>query len=164
MAIRTLTSLTLGAALLLTACGEPARSPAQPAPAPAPAISDPTAPPEPAPAPAATIKPGQGLPPASSPKRFIGRWAAAETACGHAAWDFTATDINTAGEVSCKIDKVTRTATSGYDLDVTCTAEAPPEKSVLHLTFAESAKAMMVEGGPFSGSVGLIYCGPPGGR
>jgi hypothetical protein len=160
MAIRTLTSLTLGAALLLSACGEPAQSPAKPAPAPPPAAPAPA----PAPPPAAAIEPGQGLPPASSPNRFVGRWAAAETACGHAAWDFTATDINTAGEVSCKIDQVTRTATGGYDLNVTCTAEAPPEKSVLHLTFAESAKAMLVEGGPFSGSVGLIYCGPPGGR
>lgn len=143
--------------LLLAACNQPAPPPDKPAlaPAPAPPIDS---------QPEAEIRPGQGLPDASAQNRFVGRWAAADTACGHAAWDFTATDINTAGEVSCKIDRTTRTPAGGYDLDVTCVAQAPPEKSVLHLTFAESAKAMMVEGGPFSGSVGLIYCGPPGGR
>lgn len=161
MTLRPLTSVALGLGLLLAACEEPAPPPAKPAPAPAPA--PPLATP-PASRPTAQIKPGQGLPDASLLNRFVGRWAAAETACGHAAWDFTATDINTAGEVSCKIDRTIRTPAGGYDLDVTCVAQAPPEKSVLHLTFAESAKAMMVEGGPFSGSVGLIYCGPPGKR
>lgn len=158
MILRPLTSVALGLGLALAACDQPA----QPAPTPAPMPPEQTA--QAAPAPPTVTKPGQGLPPASSPNRFVGRWAAAETACGHAAWDFTQTDINTAGEVSCKIDRTARTPAGGYDLDVTCVAQAPPEKSVLHLTFAESAKAMMVQGGPFSGSVGLIYCGPPGGR
>lgn len=148
MALRPLTRAILAAALLLAACGEAAAPPAQP----------PQAKPPPPPEAAAEIKPGEGLPPASSANRYVGRWAAAETACGHAAWRFTVTDLNTAGEVSCKFDRVTRTA-AGYDIDATCVAQAPPEKSVIRLTFAESAKAMMVEGGPFSGSVGLIYCG-----
>lgn len=116
------------------------------------------------PAPATAVAPapvGKDLPPINGPDpRYVGRWAAAATACGHEAWRFSAQELETPGEVACTFGKVTPTP-GGYDIDMTCVAEAPPAPSTLHLRFAESAKAMLVSGGPFSGEVGLVYCGPP---
>lgn len=137
------------ALLLLAACGE--ASPPAPAPAAKPVESSPPAP--------VNIEPGQGLPPISSAApRYVGRWAATEALCRDGAWRFRSDGLSTAGEVSCAFDKVTEKP-GGYDIDATCIAQAPPKQSRIGLTFAESAKAMMVDGGPFSGPVALIYCG-----
>lgn len=103
-------------------------------------------------------QPGASLPPASAPYRYVGRWAASEAACEHGAWSFEERKLETAGEVACTFDRVERTA-AGYDIAATCTAEAPPTAYHLALTFAESARAMLVEGGPFGDPIGLIWCG-----
>jgi hypothetical protein len=89
---------------------------------------------------------------------FVGRWAAAETACGHAAWEFTASGLATPGEVSCTFNDVMKTP-AGYDIAATCTAEGPPESHRISLSYAESADALLVEGGPFN-PVGLVACRP----
>jgi hypothetical protein len=107
---------------------------------------------------AVAAKPGASLPPASAPYRYVGRWAANAAACEHGTWNFDERKLVTAGEVACKFDRIERTA-AGYDIAATCTAEAPPAAYHLALTFAESARAMLVEGGPFSHPVGLIWCG-----
>ena len=106
----------------------------------------------------AVTEPGRTLPPATAPFRFIGRWAAAETACGHAAWAFTATGLSTPGATSCRFSRVSPTA-GGYDIDARCSTGSRTSSERLKLTFAESAKAMVVEGGPAKAQVGLIYCG-----
>jgi hypothetical protein len=107
--------------------------------------------------------PGNGSPggssaaePASGAPFFVGRWAAAETACGDAAWEFTETGLATPGEVTCRFDAVTRTV-SRYDIAATCTAEGPPERHRISLSYAESADALLVEGGPFD-PIGLVAC------
>jgi hypothetical protein len=140
-------------ALALAACGRETSSPNIVKDAPPPTRTEP-----PNAQPAATAKPGASLPPASAAYRYIGRWAADVAACPQGAWRFEERKLTTAGEVACTFDKVARTA-AGYDIAATCTAEAPPAPYRLSLTFAESAKAMLVEGGPFDGPIGLIWCG-----
>ncbi|MET0272074.1 MAG: hypothetical protein ABW360_03705 [Phenylobacterium sp.] len=133
--------LTALALLVLAGCGQaaPPPQPKAPAPAAAPAVS-PT--------------------PQAGDYRYVGRWAATEALCKDGAWVFAPGKLATAGEVSCIFNRVTPTP-SGYDVAATCQAQAPPEPARLTLTFAESADAMRVEGGPFSARVGLIRCGPP---
>lgn len=146
-------ALLVLATMGLTACGEPAQTPADQA--------APPAPPTPMSSSVATDPPpGESLPPKSDEEpRYVGRWAAASTACGHEAWRFEAGGLHTPGEVACTFDKVTAVK-GGYDVAMHCAAEAPPAASTLRLRFVEgAAKGMLVEGGPFSGAVGLIYCG-----
>lgn len=98
------------------------------------------------------------LPPAAQTPRFVGRWAWADDRCAQDAWTFRADGLSTPGEVSCSWTDI-REAPGGYDVSATCIAEAPPEEYIFQLRFAESAQAMMVDGGPM-GAVSLVYCGP----
>lgn len=158
---RTLT--LLAAALALAACGE-RDGPPPPSAANLAAPNPPTTPP-PAnargqPVAADTTTPAGELPPASSPTRYVGEWAAASLGCADPAWRFEADRLGTKGEVSCAFMQVTP-APGGYDIAARCLAEGEERASTLRLRFAESAKAMLVSGGPFSGEIGLTYCGPP---
>lgn len=87
---------------------------------------------------------------------YVGRWAADASYCVAGAWVFTATTLNTAGEVSCTFNTITPTAT-GYTIQATCTAEAPPAPATLRLSYARSAQALLVEGGPLA-PIGLVRC------
>jgi hypothetical protein len=102
---------------------------------------------------------GAAVPPSApdaEPPFFVGRWAAEDAMCPTAAWTFTATSLSTPGEVSCTFDRVTRT-TTGYDVEATCTAEGPPAPQRISLSYAQSARALLVEGGPFA-PAGLVAC------
>ncbi|HYD43657.1 MAG TPA: hypothetical protein VEA79_00170 [Phenylobacterium sp.] len=107
-----------------------------------------------------TTTPAGELPSAASPTRYVGQWAAASLGCADPAWRFEADRLGTKGEVSCAFMQVTP-APGGYDIAARCLAEGEERASTLRLRFAESAKAMLVSGGPFSGEIGLTYCGPP---
>lgn len=96
-------------------------------------------------------------PPSETTPRFVGLWAASAEGCSDPAWRFEATRVSTRGEVSCAFDNVALTD-AGYEIAATCTAEAPPAPYRINLSFAESARAMMVSGGPWS-PIGLVYCG-----
>jgi hypothetical protein len=135
--------------LLLAACSR--SEPTPPAPAPAAALPE-------APSPSAGPRPGESLPPADAANRYVGLWATDVRGCAAAPWRFEAARLTTKGEVSCRFDQVRKTA-DGYDIAATCTAEGPPKAYRLKLGFAESAKAMLVDGGPFS-PTGLVWCGP----
>ena len=51
--------------------------------------------------------------------------------------------------------------TTGYAIAATCHAEGDTQDYTLQIAFAESARAMMLTGGPWMGeSRGLIYCAP----
>jgi hypothetical protein len=113
-----------------------------------------------APAGPVTARPGASLPPADAAERYVGLWAADVKACADPPWRFESRRLTTKGEVSCAFDEVRRTP-GGYDVAATCTAEAPPKAYTIKLRFAESAKAMLVDGGPFAEPVGLVWCGPP---
>jgi len=100
------------------------------------------------------------LPPLSeTTPRYVGRWAAAALGCENPAWRFEERRVSTQGEVSCEFNDVQMTPT-GYTIQASCTAQAPAAQETIQLSFAESARAMMVSGGPWAGDIGLTYCGP----
>jgi hypothetical protein len=98
-------------------------------------------------------------PPSETTPRYVGRWAAASLGCEQPAWRFEERRVSTAGEVSCEFNDVQITPT-GYTIQAACIAQAPPTQETIQLSFAESARAMMVSGGPWSEPIGLMYCGP----
>lgn len=87
---------------------------------------------------------------------FVGDWAVSEEACGTIPWEFTETGLSTPGEVSCTFDEV-NVIPEGYEIAATCTAEGPPSPYRLKLARAQSADALLVEGGPFT-PIGLVSC------
>jgi len=125
------------------------------------ACTDP-AEPEPDPAAAAQVGKAEPLPstlpaPSESVPRYVGLWATTSEGCAEPAWRFEERRISKRGEVSCAFQNVVMTD-RGYDIQATCTAESPPQPHNIQLSFAESARAMMVAGGPWQSGVALVYC------
>lgn len=137
----------MAGALALAACG-----PQQP-------------PAEPSPSPAAAVQVGQAhrlpstLPPPGPQPRYVGRWSASAEGCSDPAWMFHARNVSTQGEVSCQFTDVADIP-GGYRINAMCAAEAPPAPYQMQITFAESARAMMIAGGPWQAPTSLVYCGP----
>jgi hypothetical protein len=131
-------AFTVLAVLSLAACGRKAEGP----PPPPPIGGPPPAPPKPLP------------PPAS----YIGRWAASAELCATGAWVFEADKVSTAGEVGCQFGSVSPTPT-GYVINASCTAQAPPQAKTFTLTMlGGTPPAMTVAGGPWSAPVTLHLC------
>lgn len=130
--------------LALCACGRPAEAPKTPAVAPPATVSATAS--QPAAAPAA-------------PLFFVGRWAADTKLCDQGAWVITAQGVKTAGEVGCRFEGAPQ-GTGPVEVDAVCTAQAPPKPYRLRFSYAESAKALLVENGPFA-DMGLIRCPGP---
>lgn len=95
-------------------------------------------------------------PPSEAPPFFAGRWAANEDLCDRSAWRFAPDGLSTPGEVTCEFNDVTKTP-AGYDILATCWAGGPPETERIRLSYAQSARALLVEGGPLN-PVGLVAC------
>ena len=112
---------------------------------------------------AAQVGPARTLPntlpaPSADHPRFVGLWAASVEGCADPAWRFHADRLSTQGEVLCRFQSVQQTQT-GYDINASCSAEGPPERDYhIQIGFAESARAMMLSGGPWSAPIGLVYC------
>jgi hypothetical protein len=126
------------------------------------ACTDPAEPP-PDPEAAAQVGEAQPLPstlppPSATTPRYVGLWATTAEGCAEPAWRFEANRVSTRGEVSCEFQNVTMT-NNGYDIQASCTAESPPTPSSIQLSFAESARAMMIAGGPWQAGTALVYCG-----
>lgn len=134
-------------ALAVAACG-PAEPP--PAHAPDPAAAEKLGPAEPLDA---------ALPTAAAPLRFVGGWATTANQCGSPPWSFRADGVSTQGEVSCTFNDIDE-ITGGYTIQASCSAEGNDTEEQIQLTFAESAQAMMVSGGPWMGAIALVHCGP----
>jgi hypothetical protein len=131
----------LAALLLLAGCGRGGREPpAEPAPAPADASAVPA-------------------PPPALDGVYLGRWASDERACPDQAWVVTATSLDTPGHVSCRFDSIAERP-AGPEIAATCTAEGPPQPATLRLSYDQSARALLIEGGPFA-DVGLVRCPAP---
>lgn len=117
--------------------------------------------PPPDPEAAAQVGPAEALPRALPPlgetPRYVGTWATSAEGCSVPAWTFEARAVHTQGEVSCTFNTVSMT-NAGYEITASCTAEAPPAPYTIQLSFAESARAMMLSGGPWA-ATSLIYCG-----
>jgi len=121
---------------------------------------------EPPPDPDAAVQLGEPQPlpstlpaPSADTPRYVGLWATTAEGCAEPAWRFEANRISTRGEVSCEFQNVAMTNT-GYEIAASCTAEAPPAPYTINLSFAESARAMMISGGPWSAGTSLVYCRP----
>lgn len=97
-------------------------------------------------------------PPSADAPRYVGLWAATAEGCSEPAWRFEPQRVTTPGEVACDFRNVRQTST-GYAIEATCWAEGPPQAQEIQLSFAESARAMMVSGGPWA-PIALTYCGP----
>lgn len=125
------------------------------------ACADP-AEPEPDPEAAAQIGEAEPLPhtlppPNETTPRYVGLWATTAEGCAEPAWRFEANRITTRGEVSCEFHNVAMTE-RGYEIQAQCTAQAPPEQHTIQLSFAESARAMMISGGPWQSGTALVFC------
>jgi hypothetical protein len=97
------------------------------------------------------------LPPPGPMPRFVGKWAADQKSCDSAAWQFTSTTLRTPAGSSCQFGQISEVP-GGYDIQATCTAEAPPKADTLKIRFAESAKAMLFDSKTIAGK-GLVFCG-----
>ncbi|MBC7768465.1 MAG: hypothetical protein H7124_06740 [Phycisphaerales bacterium] len=122
-----------------------------------------TAEPPPDPAAAAQVGDAQPLPhtlppPAEAQPRYVGLWATSAQGCAEPAWSFRADGVSTLGEVSCSFENVGRTST-GYEVTATCDAEGTQSRHTMQFSFAESAQAMMISGGPWAGATSLVHCG-----
>ncbi len=102
------------------------------------------------------------LPAASTEPRYVGLWGASADTCAETAWTIRADSLSTPGEVSCTFDQVSEIP-AGYDIQATCTAEGPPESYRMQFSFAESAQALLIAGGPWAAPTALVHCGalPP---
>jgi hypothetical protein len=137
--------IPLIAAVVLIACTPPAEP--EPDPQAAEQIGDPQP------------LPNSLPPPSETTPRYVGRWAAASLGCEDPAWRWEARSVSTQGEVSCEFSDVQLTPT-GYTIQASCTAEGNETQETIQLSFAESARTMMVSGGPWAGNIGLTYCAP----
>ena len=108
---------------------------------------------------AAAVQPAEAgdLPEPSDGLRFVGKWAPDQKSCESAAWQVTQTALHTPGGTHCSFNRVSEVP-GGYDIQATCTAEAPPTSDTLKLRFAESAKAMLLESETV-GDASLLFCG-----
>ena len=135
-------SAVAAASLALIACADPAGQEPDPEAA----------------AQAGEAEPLPSLPaPAEETPRYVGLWATTADGCSNPAWRFEADGISTQGEVSCEFRDV-RLSDAGYDIDAICHAQAPPEPHNIQISFAESARAMMISGGPWDPAPALVYC------
>jgi len=98
-------------------------------------------------------------PPSETTPRYVGLWATTQAGCENPAWRWRADGVSTQGEVSCDFNTVSLTNT-GYAIAATCHAEGNTTTHNMQISFAESARAMMVADGPWSGTTSLVYCGP----
>ena len=118
---------------------------------------------EPEPDPEAAAQVGEATPlpqlpaPAEEAPRYVGLWATTADGCANPAWRFETDGISTQGEVSCEFNDVQMSA-AGYQIAATCHAQAPATQHNIQISFAESARAMMVTGGPWDPAPSLVYC------
>ncbi len=97
------------------------------------------------------------LPSEETGPRFVGRWAADEKSCQSNAWQFTSSTLHTPAGSQCSFNRISEVP-GGYDIEATCSAEAPPTSDTLKIRFAESAKAMLFKSKTIADS-GLVFCG-----
>jgi hypothetical protein len=90
---------------------------------------------------------------------FVGRWAAANTACGHAAWTMTATRIQSPGALTCTINQASPTM-AGYTVYSACAQAGAetPGRIVMTLSGGPPATAMTLTDGPFGEPTALVRC------
>jgi hypothetical protein len=112
----------------------------------------------PSPAPAAKTGPASATgpaPPSAPPPFFAGRWAAREELCADQPWIITASELRTPAGVTCGLGAPEGAGPT--EVDASCTAEGPPRSWRLRFAYAQSARALLIENGPFA-DIGLVRC------
>jgi len=109
------------------------------------------------PAPAAPA-PARAPAPAAATPFYVGRWAPRAELCGAGAWLIDEKGLHTAGEISCRFDGAPQGA-GPVEVEATCLADGMSRKWRLRMAYAQSARALLVENGPFA-DTGLVRCGP----
>jgi hypothetical protein len=97
-------------------------------------------------------------PPSGETPRYVGVWATTAEGCAEPAWRFRADGVSTLGEVSCSFDDV-QMMSNGYMIASTCHSEGTTTTHQMQLSFAESARAMMIADSPWQPGTSLVYCG-----
>ena len=105
-----------------------------------------------------TDEPGTALPPADAASRYIGRWAESAEQCRSEAWTLTRNRLTAPDDIACDFTRIEKSP-GGYAIDAVCAIDGAEEDDSITLRFAESAKAMLVEGTATLPETGLIYCG-----
>jgi hypothetical protein len=90
--------------------------------------------------------------------RFIGQWAADQGSCKSDPWVFTETSLHTPAGSTCSFNRVADVPGGGYDIQATCSAEAPPTSDTLEIRFDEEANRMLFESETIASSP-LEFCG-----
>jgi hypothetical protein len=97
------------------------------------------------------------LPRQTAGPRFVGQWAADEGRCEADPWLFTETSLYTPAGSTCSFNRVTEVP-RGYDIQATCSAEAPPASDTLRIRFDEAATTMQFQSETIAGD-SLVFCG-----
>ena len=105
-----------------------------------------------------TSAPGTTLPPSDATFRYVGRWAESAEQCRSEAWTLTRDGLTAPDDIACDFTRIEK-STGGYTIDAICAIDGAAEDDNIILRFAESAKAMLVEGAATLPETGLIYCG-----
>jgi len=90
-----------------------------------------------------------------APGFYIGRWAKQTQDCPGRVWTFTA-DRLVAPPGVCIFDKITPVA-QGIDIDADCSWDGETVSIQMRLSYAQSARALLVMEGP-GGDLGLVAC------
>jgi hypothetical protein len=105
-----------------------------------------------------TGEPGTTLPPSDATFRYVGRWAESAEQCRSEAWTLTRDGLTAPDDVACDFTGIEKSP-GGYAIDAMCAIDGEEEDDNITLRFAESAKAMLIEGAASLPETGLIYCG-----
>lgn len=105
-----------------------------------------------------TGEPGTTLPSADATFRYVGRWAESAEQCRSEAWTLTRDALAAPDDIACDFTRIEKSP-GGYAIDAVCAIDGTEEDDNITLRFAESARAMLVEGATTLPETGLIYCG-----
>lgn len=90
-----------------------------------------------------------------TPGFYIGRWAETTQDCGGRAWTFSA-DRLIAPPGICVFETIAL-VDEGVEIDADCSWESETTSVQMRLSYAQSARALLVMDGP-SGDLGLVAC------
>jgi len=99
-------------------------------------------------------------PSAEVPPFYVGRWATRENLCGTDVWVIDERGLQAPQGASCRFDGAPQGA-GPVEIDASCTAGGASRTWRLRLSYAQSARALLIENGPFA-DTGLIRCGSSG--
>lgn len=94
-------------------------------------------------------------PEAQTPGFYIGRWAEKTQDCGGRAWTFSA-DRLIAPPGICVFENISL-VDEGVEIDADCSWEGETTTTHMRLSYAQSARALLVMDGP-AGDLGLVAC------